>query len=166
MYYKRKTVKFHNFTIVFLLSQIDSFKISHFCRTFLFLKRSNLIYRSRARQKERKQRRRRFFRDYGRLREIPRSCVMHVYPLPYLSPTRDHPPPFRSSPGVVRLPSHRVMTCRLSDLARSKAARFELRNDRHRWPEADEEKDRTKETARISGSERKTRTKRRKKEQE
>lgn len=36
------------------------------------------------------------------------------------------------SPGVVRLPSHHVMTCRLSDLARGKAARFEPRNDRQR----------------------------------
>lgn len=35
------------------------------------------------------------------------------------------------------------MTCRLSDLARGKAARFEPRNDRHRRPEEDEEKDRT-----------------------
>jgi len=47
------------------------------------------------------------------------------------------------SPGVVRLPSHRVMTCRLSDLARGEAARFEPRNDRHRRSEEDEEKDRT-----------------------
>ncbi|KYN04194.1 hypothetical protein ALC62_04959 [Cyphomyrmex costatus] len=35
------------------------------------------------------------------------------------------------------------MTCRLSDLARGEAARFEPRNDRHRRPEEDEEKDRT-----------------------
>ncbi|KYN42210.1 hypothetical protein ALC56_03348 [Trachymyrmex septentrionalis] len=35
------------------------------------------------------------------------------------------------------------MTCRLSDLARGEAARFEPRNDRHRRSEEDEEKDRT-----------------------
>lgn len=35
------------------------------------------------------------------------------------------------------------MTCRLSDLARGEAARFEPRNDRHRRPVEDEEKDRT-----------------------
>lgn len=73
------------------------------------------------------------------------KCIL--YPLLHFSfslsiPTGSSPVtalPF--SPGVVRLPSHRVMTCRLSDPARGETARFEPRNDRHRRPEEDEEKD-------------------------
>lgn len=74
----------------------------------------------------------------------PSAVYIHFYhfsPLPYTGSSPVAALPF--SPGVARLPSHRVMTCRLSDLARGEAARFEPRNDRHRRSVEDEEKDRT-----------------------
>lgn len=97
----------------------------------------------------------------GQVSRNPSVLYIHFYiflpfplpppPSPSSSPsTRSSPVaalPF--SPGVVRLPSHHVMTCRLSDLARGKAARFEPRNDRHRRPVEDEEKDRRTEAVAV-----------------
>lgn len=104
---------------------------------------SSLVYWNLTLASKRKQ----FLRHFGE--QVPRNpgseCTF--YPLLHFSsslpiPTGSSPVtalPF--SPGVVRLPSHHVMTCRLSDPARGETARFEPRNDRHRWPEEDEEKD-------------------------
>lgn len=108
--------------------------------------RSNLVYRNSLARSETADGSAPPSRSGGQVSRNPASeCgiypLLHFSPLPYTGSSPVAALPF--SPGVARLPSHRVMTCRLSDLARGEAARFEPRNDRHRRPVEDEEKDRT-----------------------
>lgn len=108
--------------------------------------RSNLVYRNSLARSEIADGSVPPSRSGGQVSRNPASeCgiypLLHFSPLPYTGSSPVAALPF--SPGVARLPSHRVMTCRLSDLARGEAARFEPRNDRHRRPVEDEEKDRT-----------------------
>lgn len=138
-----------NYSIIFILRITSSkFLSSSLLNSFNFY--SNLIYRNSITYTTRNSRRQHFFErcSGGQVSRNPiRPSVVYIHfyiflPLhPFMGSSPVAALPF--SPGVVRLPSHRVMTYRLSDLARGEAARFEPRNDRHRRSEEDEEKDRT-----------------------